>query len=128
MQPPGLPNRLNGSGLKISFFIESSGIDHPGKECKSDSIYTVTPDSKCDGWSGISYEECKKRCKQNELPSSCKNHPDVKVPLSGCGFASWTKQTSWCHLIGNDCEMLESSDHNVWEKLKTGNTVKHCNK
>ena len=60
---------------------------------------------------------------QNELPSSCKNHPDVTVPLSGCGFAFWNKQASWCHLTGNDCEMSESSDKNVWEKLNTGNTV-----
>ena len=112
----------------ISVIESSGGIDHPGKKCNRDSVYTITPDAKCDGWSGISYEECKKRCKQNELPSSCKNHPDVRVPLSGCGFASWNIQSGWCHLIGNDCEMLESSDRNIWEKLKTGNTVQHCDK
>ena len=63
---------------------------------------------------------------QNELPTSCNNHPDVKVPLSGCGFAMWNKNAWWCHLIGNDCEMLENSNKNVWEK--TGNPVKLCNK
>ena len=40
------------------------------------------------------------------------------VPLSGCGFASWNKKSGWCHLIGNDCEMSESSNINVWEKLE----------
>ena len=111
-----------------SLFLESDGIDHLGKECNRESFYTLTSDSKCNGWSGISYEACKQKCVQNELPSSCKNHPDVTVPSSGCGFASWNKQANWCHLIGNNCEISENSDRNVWEKLKRGNIVKHCNK
>ena len=57
----------------------------------------------------------------NELPSSCKNHPDVSVPLSGCVYASWTKNDQWCQLAGNDCNMVGPYTANVWEKPKIGN-------
>ena len=103
----------------MTLFTEfASGIDHPGKDCSRDSFYTLTPDAKCDGWSGISYEDCKRHCVKNELPSSCKNHPDISVPLSGCTYATWYKSTQWCHLSGNNCNMFQTTTDNVWEKPK----------
>ena len=95
-----------------------SGIDHLGKDCNRDSFYTLTSDLTCDGWPYISYEDCKRKCVENELPANCENHPDVIVPSSGCLYASWYISTQWCHLAGNDCILSQDIKVNVWEKPK----------
>ena len=42
-----------------------------GKECHAGSTYTRKENSKCDGWSKVSLEDCKRKCDSNELPIKC---------------------------------------------------------
>ena len=111
--------------LEFTLFTESgvmlSGTDHLGKNCSHDSFYTLTHDAKCNGWEGISYADCQRKCILNELPTPCKNHPNVSAPSSGCGFASWNRKTQWCHLAGNYCILSPDPDSIVWETFKIGN-------
>ena len=111
--------------LEFTLFTEPgvmlSGDNHPGKNCSRDSFYTLTHDAKCNGWEGISYADCQRKCILNELPTPCKNHPNVSVPSSGCGFATWNRKTQWCHLGGNYCILSPDPDSIVWETFKIGN-------
>ena len=51
--------------ITVSDF-DGSGVHHPGNECSREFFYTLTPDGKCDGWKGISFDDCIKHCIENE--------------------------------------------------------------
>ena len=38
-----------------------------GKRCQIEALYTYTGKSSCDGWRGISLEECQVKCDKNEV-------------------------------------------------------------
>ena len=69
-----------------------------GMTCKPDELYTyvrstVGSDEECDGWNGLSWEECQMKCTNNELPSgSCAAGGAV------CNYISYTHGGGWCHL------------------------------
>ena len=98
-----------------------SGIEHPNTSCNRDSLYTAT-DLICDGWSDISYVDCKMKCIHNEIPASCMNHPDFTVPSEGCAYMFYRESAKWCHLAGNDCIMSEDTSM-IWEKSEQGKFV-----
>ena len=67
-------------------------------------------------------EDCKKKCINNELPSSC----GVGKPTNGCKFVFWHDnpdwQPGWCQLAEDGC--MTQSEYNsnsydsfvIWEK------------
>ena len=66
-------------------------------ECFDSTLYTFTGESYCDGWRGISLEECKAKCTNNEVPNSKCPRQHVR-----CSFV---QHSSWgCHLADNTCE------------------------
>ena len=38
-----------------------------GKRCQIEALYTYTGKTSCDGWRGISLEECQVKCDKNEV-------------------------------------------------------------
>ena len=71
------------------------GIDHPQKKCPDSSIYTMPSNINCGGaWYDINYEECKEKCRKNELPNEC--HDCVR-PKDGCKYAIYEEGSfrSW---------------------------------
>ena len=97
-----------------------SGIEHPGKSCDQNSLYTKTG-GRCNGWIGLSYEDCKRKCANNEIPASCTT--STTLPSEGCAYAMHSASTGLCHLSGNDCIMSKWSGKIVWEKSVPGKFV-----
>ena len=91
------------------------GIEHPGKACNQESLYTSG--GICNGWSGISYEDCNTKCAKNETPASCSTN---NIPSEGCAYAMHVESSGWCHLAGNDCIMSENTGRIVWEIYPPG--------
>ena len=76
-----------------------------GMTCGNDkSWYTYTGKTYCDGWSGISLEECQAKCTRNEVPNA-------KCPRQGvkCKFVHYTHGTNWCHLADDTMQPCERS-------------------
>jgi len=71
-----------------------------GKQC-SETPYTYDPDSKCDGWSGQTLDQCQAKCEDNEVPANCKAPPNV------CKAFQFSSETGWCHLL-SDCTSMSS--------------------
>ena len=67
--------------------------------CNDGKSYTTYTASKsCNGWAGISLDECKQKCTNNEVPNdSC--------PGKGgqCKFVQYYPNTKWCHLADASC-------------------------
>ena len=94
------------------------GIEHPGLTCNRESVYTSSYTlNGCDGWSEISYEECKEKCVNNEIPASCKT-PEVQS--ESCAYMDYHEISRWCHLAGNGCIMSKKEGAIVWEKYEPG--------
>ena len=96
------------------------GIDHLGKICSENSWYTKQGDG-CDGWPYTSFEECKTKCVNNEIPDGCQRH---KMPSNGCAFAVYEDHPDfspgWCQLANESCALSQRSTNSVWEKSKQG--------
>ena len=76
------------------------------KECQS--AYTYTGNTKCDGWNGITLEECKVKCTNNEVPNDACPRQDVK-----CIYISYNYVTSWCHLGDEACVPMKSQPEGI---------------
>ena len=64
------------------------------------SVYTAAG-SSCDGWKGITLEECKAKCTNNEVPNSECPRQSVK-----CAFVRYTR--NWgCHLADDSCKPIQ---------------------
>ena len=84
-------------------------------------VYTKIPNTPCDGWEQTSYEDCKKKCNNNELPSGC-----VEGYPTSCKFVFWHDnpdwQPGWCHLAEDGCMSQSEYTSNsydtyiIWEK------------
>ena len=49
--------------------------------CKqSYKVYTQIPDTSCKGWSRTSFDDCKQKCINNDMPDSC----DKRYGNIGC--------------------------------------------
>ena len=98
-----------------------TGIDHLGKVCSDNSFYTRQSDEGCNGWAYTSFEECKTKCINNEVPDGCPRH---KMPSNGCAFAVYDDNPGfspgWCQLANESCVLSQRSTNSVWEKSKQG--------
>ena len=94
-------------------YIISENV-HPVKVCTP--MYT-TNQSLCDGWSRVSFEECKQKCRKNELPDNCK----IDEPLKSCAYAVWIQDGNkffppgWCQFAEINCELKDFN----WGGAKT---------
>ena len=69
-------------------------------ECASrKSLFTFTGGRVCDGWKGISLEECKAKCTNNEVPNDKCPRQNVN-----CEFMQYYHPTKWCHLGDSTCK------------------------
>ncbi|CAJ1395034.1 unnamed protein product [Effrenium voratum] len=69
----------------------------PNKVCKG-KPYTFDKKSKCDGWGGLTIEQCQQKCADNEQALHC--------PPRACKGAVFYRKTGWCHLY-EQCTELE---------------------
>jgi hypothetical protein len=90
---------------------------NPPKEntiCKPDTdLYTYVP-TKCNGWSGISIEDCKQKCLKNEIPENCtlsKSDPE-------CHLIEYQQNGGWCQL-GESCSRYEKHEGTTIVERKT---------
>ena len=69
-----------------------------GRTCeRKDAIYTKTGEMNCDGWKGISLDECKLKCTQNAIPSDGCPRQNVQ-----CAYVLYNP--GWgCHLADKTC-------------------------
>ena len=75
-------------------------------------MYTLN-DGKCNGWNGVSLDQCKDKCWKNELPTGCtpsKPHPQ-------CHFVVWLN-SSICHLA-SACTVKDTRANAVVIELKS---------
>ena len=56
--------------------------------CKqSYKVYTLIPDTKCKGWSRTSFDDCKQKCINNDMPDSCdKGYVNIGFRVSKGGI------------------------------------------
>ena len=69
------------------------------KKCNTRSTYTGTGDG-CNGWGGISLEQCKRHCDNNDAPNLCQQ----KI----CEYVIYYHDNNvntgaWCHLADSTC-------------------------
>ena len=69
--------------------------------------YTATGD--CDGWPNVSFDDCKQKCIDNELPNSgCIN------PANKCAYAVWSDNPDWppgwCQLADINCTIVNANN------------------
>ena len=72
------------------------------KKCK-DSVdqYTYIHNTKCNGWSGITLEECKTHCDNNETPIGC--------PTNTCNYVIYYTDRVFprrCFLASELCKLV----------------------
>ena len=61
--------------------------------CKPDTDLYTYVHIKCNGWSDISFEDCKQKCLKNEIPENCttsKSNPE-------CHLIQYVHSSGWCH-------------------------------
>ena len=78
-------------------------------ECASrKSLFTFTGGRVCDGWKGISLEECKAKCTNNEVPNDKCPRQNVN-----CEFMQYYHPTKWCHLGDGSCKPTKTKKANT---------------
>ena len=75
------------------------------------NVYTAVGGG-CNGWGGISLEECQAHCSNNDMPPGCSPR-QVK-----CAFIHYTPRPNgkWCHLAEADCGVKEA-DADLYQKF-----------
>ena len=77
------------------------------RECQS--LYTYTGNATCDGWGGITLNECKVKCNNNEVPSATCPRQNVT-----CVYVYYSNyKTSWCHLGDDACLPLKPNANGI---------------
>ena len=72
------------------------------------SLFTFTGGHVCDGWKGISLEECKAKCTNNEVPNDKCPRQNVN-----CEFVHYYHTTKWCHLGDSTCKPTRTNKLNT---------------
>ena len=68
------------------------------------SLYTRSGSKDCDGWKGISLDDCKLKCIRNAMPSG-------KCPIKNAQCSYVHYKHGWgCHLADNTCNPQSSGD------------------
>merc|ERR1719447_1824370 len=62
----------------------------------------------------------------NEVPATCKSHPDVTIPSNGCAYSVWSNNSDyppgWCQLADDGCTIIPGKSTSiVWEKPQASN-------
>lgn len=70
-----------------------------GRVCSGLLPFTYNTGVGCDGWGGITQEQCAQRCVGNQRAPNC--------PQKICVAAVFYKSTGWCHLY-DECSQLEA--------------------
>ena len=70
---------------------------------KRSSLYTSNGNS-CDGWSGLTMDQCKGKCTKNEVP-------DTSCSPEKCAYVEYDKTIateSMCHLADGTCKPIRA--------------------
>lgn len=70
----------------------------------SERPYTYDPSTGCDGWTGISLDECEQKCSSDATAKGC--------PGKICRYAEYTTSLHLCHLY-QDCGQVMERKHSV---------------
>ena len=90
---------------RIGSYFEKIG---DGFKCgNGPSVYTYSGD--CNGWSGISLEECKDKCTRNEIPNT-------KCPRQGVECLYLLHNNWGCHLADYTCNPVGGMEYTVLRK------------
>eukprot|EP00439_Symbiodinium_sp_Y106_P022947 s1625_g2.t2 len=71
----------------------------PDKVCKG-RPYTFDRKAKCDGFKGLTLEQCQKKCADSETAPNC--------PKKTCRGAAFYRKTGWCHLYEACTELADA--------------------
>ena len=86
------------------------------KTCNAKATYTGTGDG-CNGWSGISLEQCKIHCDNNDTPNNCQQ----KVCEFVIYFHNNNVNRAWCHLADSTCVAeVDNKNSDVYKKIHKG--------
>jgi len=83
--------------------------------CSASAYYTYRASSGCDGWQGVTPEECMRKCTFNEVPNqSCPQH----VKDATCQLIKYNKKKSgWCQLgAAVNCSRSVDPDFDTYVK------------
>lgn len=72
-----------------------------GRVCKGLLPFTYNKGVGCDGWGGLSQEQCAQRCAGNQQAPNC--------PQKICVAAAFYKDSGWCHLY-DECSQMEARE------------------
>jgi len=98
-------------------------ITTPNKGCDDASMYTYTGKSTCDGFPGITEQECIDKCTRNELPVGCSG-----LKTSYCAYAIHYKAgNGWCHLASSECKPQDKKGASLYKKKTAQSPAKECN-
>ena len=76
----------------------------------SSATYTFTGTPDCDGWRGISLDECEQHCTNNDLPTGCKDEGKQ------CEYVQYRPNPGWCHLVDASVKFELALDGSIYEK------------
>ena len=88
--------------VKIKYNKIGDGITCGNK--KAYTTFICYGCKQCDGWSGISLEECQAKCSRNEVPNA-------KCPRQGvkCKYVHYNRAAKWCHLADSTCNPVKGA-------------------
>ena len=101
----------------ILTFIEVIIYEEVGYDiaCENSQAFTTyTGSASCDGWKGISLEECKAKCSRNEVPNKACPRQGVE-----CMYVAY-KSTWGCHLADATCKPKKKDGSNYIYFKKEG--------
>ena len=96
--------------IEFAYSLVGNGYD----TCKT-SKYTFTGTNDCDGWGGVSLNQCKEYCNNNAIPSGCTGD---HMKNKRCSYIHYDIKGKWCHLIDSSCK--PSYDVQLYEKIEKG--------
>ena len=109
--------------IPMKYFLDHEGIEHINKVCSNEkvSIYTDPEGDICPngGWLDLTFDECKEKCRRNELPEGC----NIVKPPGGCAFAIWRSTrcgqncVGKCKLANSQC-IMDKGPQQIWENPK----------
>ncbi|KAK3254862.1 hypothetical protein CYMTET_35936 [Cymbomonas tetramitiformis] len=81
--------------------------EYSGSTCTG-TRYTYDPANGCDGWAGVTAEECKNYCTSNAQANNC--------PQRTCAAAAHFPESGLCHLYESCTATYSSDDQNLYTK------------
>ena len=89
-------------------FVKFGNGEHT---CSENSIYTRRLNTKCNGWGKTSLENCKMKCKNNDIPNDCSISKEV------CEYVIWSRSEDhlpgYCQLANKNCKTRKSKNNDI---------------